>query len=357
MRNFVILFLLLALLALVGTGASMIVRPETGEKAIQSLIDQYDKPADPRGTPVAFTVRPGDGSGRIGEELDNKGIIDNSTIFKLLVSYYGLDKELKAGDYELSPAMTMTEIITKLHQGLVKTTRVTVPEGMRLDEIADTLDRKGIFRLEDIMAAVRASYDYPFLRSRPAGATLEGYLFPDTYELRPQNTAANFVQMMLSNFQERFTPAMVEAAGKKKLSVHQVLTLASIVEREAVVPEERPIIASAFLNRLNQNIPLYADPTVQYALGNDPKNVARWGFWKKDLSQADLNISSPYNTYRTAGIPPGPIANPGLASIKAVLEPADTNFLYFVARGDGSHVFATTLQEHDRNVAKYGGGR
>ena len=357
MRTFLLLILLLILLALVGASSAVILRPELGEKGAQYLIDRYDQPLDAKGTTVLFTVRPGDTSGKIGEEMERRKIIGNSTIFKMLVGYYALDKDLQAGDYELSPSMTMNDIISKMHRGLVKMTRVTIPEGWRLEEIAALVDRKGIFRKEDFLAAARGSFDYAFLKGRPGGASLEGYLFPDTYEIRPRHTAADYVDMMLANFQSKFTAAMADAAARKGLTVHQAMILASIVEREAVRTEERPIIASVFLNRIRQDTPLYADPTVQYALGNDPASVARWGYWKEALAQTDLDISSPYNTYRNSGLPPGPIANPGIASIRAVLEPATTSYLYFVAKGDGSHAFAATKEEHDRNVARYQGGR
>jgi UPF0755 protein len=357
MKRALLLFLLLVLLSLVGASSLLIIRPEAGEQAVQALIDRYDQPRQPGGGSILFTVRPGDTAGSIGEELERRGIIQNATLFKMLVGYYGLERELKAGDYEVSPAMTMTEIISKLYQGLVKTTRFTALEGWRLEELAAALDQKGIFRKEDFLAAANGNYDYDFLRQRPAGSSLEGYLFPDTYLLRPRHTPADLIRMMLDNFANKLTPAMRERAASQGLTVHQLVTLASIVEREAVQPAERPIIASVFLNRLRQGIPLYADPTVQYALGSDPASVARWGYWKKELTPADLEVASPYNTYRHPGLPPGPIANPGLASLQAVLEPADTDYLYFVARGDGSHAFSRTEEEHVRNVLKYQGAR
>lgn len=357
MKTFFILVLLVILLGLVGGSSAIILNPDLAERGLVAAVERFDRPQDTKGASVLFTVRPGDTSGKIGEEMERRGIIGNATLFKVLVGYYGLDKDLKAGDYEVGPGMTMTEIITKLNRGLVKTTRMTVPEGWRLEEIAEALDKKGIFRREDVLSAARSSYDYPFLTSRPAGASLEGYLFPDTYEIRPRHTATDYVNMMLSNFQARLTPTMTEAAARKGLSLHQVLTLASIVEREAVQSDERPVIASVFLNRLTKNMPLYADPTVQYALGSDPSAAARWGYWKTALSRADLETSSPYNTYRNPGLPPGPIANPGLASIKAVLEPASSSYLYFVAKGDGSHAFANSMEEHERNVVKYQNSR
>ena len=357
MKTVLLLFLLVLLLGLVAASSAVIVRPDLGESGIQSMIERYDMPLKAQSASVLFTIRPGDTSGRIGEDLERKAIIGNSTLFKMLVGYYGLDKDLKAGDYELSPSMTMTEIISKLHRGLVKATRVTIPEGWRLEEIADLVDRKGIFRKEDFLAAMRGNYEYTFLKARPGPASLEGYIFPDTYEIRPIHTPTDYVDMMLSNFRSKFTPAMVELAGERGLTVHEAVTLASIVDREAARPEERPTIASVFLNRLRRDIRLDADPTIQYALGSNPANVARWGYWKAVLSRPDLDTSSPYNTYRNQGLPPGPIANPGLASIRAVLEPAKTEYLYFVAKGDGSHAFAATKEEHDRNVALYQGGR
>lgn len=357
MRTFFLLVLLLVLLALVGGSSAIILQPELADRGAQNLIERYDRPPDAKGATMLFTVRPGDTSGKIAEEMERKAIISNATFFKMLVGYYGLDKELKAGDYELSSAMTMAEIITKLHRGLIKATLVTIPEGWRLDEVGELVAKKGIFTKDDFLAATRGVYDYSFLKGRPTGATLEGYLFPDTYEIRPKHTPADYVNMMLANFQSKFTPAMADAAAKRGLTVHQAITLASIVEREAVRSEERPVIASVFLNRLKRDIPLYADPTIQYALGSTPASVARWGYWKQDLSQADLDTNSPYNTYRNPGLPPGPIANPGIAAIRAVLEPADTNYLYFVARGDGTHAFAATKEEHDRNVSRYTGGR
>ena len=146
---------------------------------------------------------------------------------------------------------------------------------------------------------------------------------------------------------------MGQAALDAGLPIHTVVTLASIVEREAAVPEERPIIAQVFLKRIREGVPLEADPTVQYALGNDAFNVVQFGYWKQDLTEADLFVDSPYNTYQVSGLPPGPIANPGTESIAAVINPAETDFLYFVAKGDGSHAFAETLEEHLANVEMY----
>jgi UPF0755 protein len=158
---------------------------------------------------------------------------------------------------------------------------------------------------------------------------------------------------MLQAFENNVPPDMAEQAVEGGLTVHQVVTIASIIEREAVVPEERPIMAQVFLRRLREGIPLGADPTVQYAVAEDPASVAAYGYWKTELTRNDLEIDSPYNTYQNRGLPPGPISNPRVDSILAVLNPADTNYLYFVAKPDGSHAFASTLEEHQNNIEMY----
>jgi UPF0755 protein len=204
------------------------------------------------------------------------------------------------------------------------------------------------------MTAVGATdYQEGVLQGRPAGASLEGYLFPDTYYFDPHVTSHDIIDRLLRTFDQRFSADLRDAAQKQNLTVHQAVTLASIVEREAQVPDERPLIAAVYLNRLRLGMPLQADPTVQYALAADPQSVAKYGWWKRDLTLDDLHFKSPFNTYQNPGLPPGPIANPGLASIRAVANPANVKYLYFVAKGDGSHAFAETLDEHNRNVQKY----
>jgi len=178
-------------------------------------------------------------------------------------------------------------------------------------------------------------------------------LFPDTYRTPPGTTARELINQMLQNFGQKFTSQMRQQAAARGLTVHQVVTLASIVEREAVVASERPTIAGVFFNRLAADMPLQADATVQYAKAEQDASALATSYWPADLSIADLDIDSPYNTYRNRGLPPGPICCPGLASIKAVLESPPTDYYYYVAKGDGSHVFAKTLEEHNQNVAKY----
>jgi UPF0755 protein len=250
--------------------------------------------------------------------------------------------------------MTTLQVIGRLRLGIIMPLTVTVPEGLRSEEVALVMERGGIVKAEDFRRALASeAYDFAFLAERPPGAGLEGYLFPATYGFSRGVPAEEVVRRMLAAFDAQVTPELRQAIQASGLTLHEAVTLASIVEREAVRPEERPLIAGVFLNRLRLGMPLGADPTVQYALANDPASVERFGFWKQGLTTEDLQVDSPYNTYVNGGLPPGPIANPGLASLEAVAHPAQTSYLYFVARQDGSHVFAETLEEHLRNVEEY----
>lgn len=327
---------------------------QSGPDMLGSIVEKVDTPASADTKPVNFSVYPGDNAEAIAKRLEEAKLIRSVDLFRFIALYYGVDKDLKAGEYELRSDMTSSEIIARLTRGTVRSTTVTIPEGWRLEEVAQLLEKKGIFESKEFLKVTQeGKFDYEFLASRPPGGSLEGFLFPDTYRVPARFDAEGFINRMLKNFDVRFSPAMRQQASAKGMSIYEVLILASIVEREAVLATERPIIASVFLNRLRQGIPLEADPTVQYALAGNPDSVAKYGYWKTELTKADLEMSSPYNTYRHAGLPPGPISNPGLASIKAVLEPATTDYLYFVAKEDGSHAFSTTLEEHNRNVSNY----
>lgn len=350
MRRWVILGLLAAMLA----GGALAINQGYLDHVLLWAVHQVDTPVSSDASPVLFSVSPEESTEDIGGRLEAAGLVHNAILFRALVAYYDVEGALVAGDYDLRRNMTTTDIIQQFHRGLVRPVRVTVIEGLRREEVARQLDAEDVCPAAAFVeAAQRSSYAHDFLDQLPEEATLEGYLFPDTYLISPSTGAADFVELMLDNFGRRFTPEMRARAAEQGLTLHQVLTLASIVEREAVVPQERPIIAAVYLNRLAIDKPLEACPTVQYALAKDDGNVARFGYWKQELTNDDLDVSSPYNTYRRSGLPPGPIASPGLASIEAVLLPSDVDYLYFVARGDGSHAFAITFEEHQRNVAHY----
>jgi UPF0755 protein len=330
--------------------------------------EELNQPAGDDPTPVAFAVQPGQTAADVAQRLAEEGLVVNAEVFRRFMAYQGLDVSLEAGNYVLRRDMTMHEIANALQFGSADTVTLTIPEGWRAEQIAWLLDQQGLVRSDDFMAHVRdAEYAYPWLASRPAGASLDGFLFPDTYELPAETTAADVVSLMLSNFDARAAPEIegrlsnktvfdLELGSQRPLTVYDVVTLASIVEREAVVPAERPIIASVYFNRLDPRyveetaLRLSADPTVQYAKGYDP---ATGSWWNPMLPGEGQTLYSPYNTFRVQGLPPGPISNPGLASILAVLNPAATDYLYFHAIGDGSHAFASSLEEHLRNQDQY----
>jgi UPF0755 protein len=336
---------------------------------------KLEQPLDPAGDPMRFVVEPGTPAKLIGKQLLADGLIDDDLLFEAYLRENNLDNRLEAGTFVLSPAMSMVQIIEELQNALAQGLVVTIPEGWRLEQTTDFLTAANVF--SDTVAGVSPSAEvyeqialtgilgeisspaYTFLDMRPAGSSLEGYLFPDSYELDKENPqVAVLLASQLDAFANRVLPAYAEAlaAGTTTLSLHEVITLASIVEREAVVPEERPTIAAVYLNRIANGIKLDADPTVQYAMGYQ-LDTDQW--WKTPVTLEEYaQVISPYNTYLNTGLPPGPIASPGLSSINAVLNPAQNNYIYFVALPDGSgaHVFAETYAEHLQNVARYQGG-
>ncbi len=307
------------------------------------------------GAAIQVTVQQGDSPQDIGERLETAAVIDSATQFRILVALLGYDRMLQSGDYEFGVATPAMEVIYRLRNGIVSSRLVTVIEGWRLEEIADAVAQQGVPRDEFLAAARSHDYAFDFVKDLDAGETLEGFLYPATYPIRAADKPRDIVQRMLQAFDDNVPAGIREAATEVGLSLRNVLTLAAIIEREAQVPEERPIMAQVFLRRLRLGMPLEADPTVQYGVVT-PQSVAQYGYWKQELTQADLQSGSPYNTYRYYGLPPGPICNPGLSSIIAVVQPADTDYLYFVAKPDGSHAFARTLDEHIENVKKYGAG-
>lgn len=306
------------------------------------------------GEPVTVTVEEGDSPQVIGKTLEEAGVIDSATRFQVLVAFMGYDRLLQAGEYEFSQGTPALEAIYRMRRGEVSENVFTVIEGWRLEEIADAASEQGVPREELIAAASDPPrYQFDFVAGITAGATLEGYLYPARYTVGAEETAEELVTEMLQAFDDNVSAGVRDSASQVGLSFHEVVTLASIIEREAQVADERPIMAQVFLSRLEQGIPLEADPTVQYAISQDPASVEEFGYWKAGLTEGDLGLDSPYNTYQNAGLPPGPIANPRLESILAVLNPADTNYLYFVAKPDGSHAFAETFEEHQQNVEEF----
>jgi UPF0755 protein len=284
------------------------------------------------------------GSRTIGAELVRAGVIRNVLTYRLALWQSGKSRQLKAGEYRFDRPMTPGEVIDKIARGDVYLIHLTLPEGLNLHEMARLFETHGF---GPATAFIAAAGDPSSIRDLdPTAPDLEGYLFPDTYLLPRRADAARLVRQMATEFEHAFTPEMRQEAQARGMSVREVVTLASIVEKETAKPDERPLVAAVYENRLRLGMPLQCDPTVIYAL-------ERTGHYDGNLRRVDLALDSPYNTYRHPGLPPGPIASPSRASLEAVLHPADVDYLYFVSRNDGSHVFAHTLEEHNQNVRKW----
>ena len=316
--------------------------------------------ADPR--PRPFTINPGEPARYIAARLAAAGFIRAAYLFNLYLRVSRLDRNIEAGNFMLAESMTMPEIAAELQQARFEEALVTIIEGSRAEEIAEQLAENFVIDAERFLTAVRQPHslsifsDYDFLQNLPEDASLEGFLFPDTYRF-PVNVSAPEVVLasMLDNF-ERKVGAERLVGGSSGLSGRDLMTMASIVEREAVQADERPLIASVYLNRLNESCRdvggryLQADPTVQYARGT----TGDW-WWKPQSVEEYAQVRSLYNTYLYEGLPPGPIASPGLSAIEATRNPDQTAYCFFLGTGDdGRHVFAHTFAEHEQNKAIYG---
>jgi UPF0755 protein len=311
-------------------------------------------------SPVSFVVEPGEAGGEIAIKLEQAGLVSNAELFRRYVQYHGLDAGMEAGEFTLRQTMTIPQISQALQSGQRPEVTVTVREGLRLEQVAATVeDQAGIVQEEFLALASTGWRDedlgFVFLASIPSGATLEGFLFPDTYRLPEAASALDLLIRMLETFDTRVDRGVTASAANLGLDLYELVTLASIVEREAVLSDERPVIAGVYHNRLEAGWLLNADPTVQYAIaglngGED---------WWPVLTLNDLDVNSPYNSYRNVGLPPGPICSPGLASIQAVAYRAETDYFFFLAdctANDGSHFFSATQAEHNAYYQRCGGG-
>lgn len=326
----------------------VVARALTGLEPTKAASDQ---------TVVRVTVPSGANAEQIVTALDAAGAVSDAAALRVLMRLTGAGADLQAGRYQFRKASGPAEVLQVLRGGPNGVQRVTVREGLRVEEVGALVVREGLATTEEWAAAVTKVRSEPFLTQRPKDSDLTGYLFPASYDIDRTTSAETLVQAMLDAFSEQVM-SLSEEARASGLTLHQALTLASIVEREAVFPEERPTVAAVFRNRLSAGIGLQADPTVQFALTlgeGGATSIAQEGYWKKVLTPGDLRIDSPYNTYLIPGLPPGPIANPGLAAIEAAIRPAPVDYLYFVAAPscDGKHLFATTLDQHNRNVALF----
>jgi UPF0755 protein len=294
-------------------------------------------PSRPGGPDQLFVVPQGTNLREVAEGLEAAGIISNHSLLLLWCRVAGCGADIKAGEYRLSSSMAPLAVLDMLNKGTVIAHSVTIPEGFTIRQIAAELDKKGLAEEEEFLAVAtdpRMPGKYGLL-----SPSLEGYLYPDTYRFSKGQPVTAVIDVMVGRFLEKITPLKprMEASG---MALEDIVTMASIVEKETGKGEERPLIASVFLNRLKKGMRLESDPTVIYGIKNFDGN----------LTNKDLAHSGPYNTYVIRGLPPGPIASPGEAAIRAVLFPAQTDYLYFVSKNDGSHQFSKTLTEHNRAV-------
>lgn len=327
-------------------------------KFLQTRGKDYTLAANPEDVEArTFVVELGDSPGQVGYNLEQQGIITDGEVFRRVVQYLGAEQDIQMGVYALSPSMTMEEIVMQLRHGRLLPRVVTILEGWRAEEIGALLEKEGVVvsAAEFVQAVHEGRNDYGFVLDRPAGASmsLEGFLFPDTYQFDQRSDPDAVIAVMLSNWANQVPESVRNSVTESGRTLYEVVTLASIVEREAVAAVERPLIAGVYTNRLNIGMYLQSDPTVQYAKGYD---VALDKWWNPMLQEEAITVVSPYNTFLNPGLPPSPICNPGLASLMAAIEPEESEYLFFYHKGDGTHAFAITYEEHLRNEQLYGGG-
>lgn len=280
-----------------------------------------------------FTINNGENVREIANNLKEEGLIKDSVIFYLVIKQLGMDEKIQAGDFLLSPSQSSFDIARALQTG-TNDAIVVIPEGKRAEEIADILEE------------TTSTYEESW---RAALVKHEGYLFPDTYFFPTDATIETIISTMRDNFDKKYNS--LEGLSSTSLNQDEIVTIASMVEREARHAEDRPMVASVILNRYEIGMKLDIDATIQYALGFQA-NEDRW--WKEGLTLSDLKLNSPYNTYLTSSLPPTPISNPGLAALQAVVAPAETNYLFYISDNSGNNHYATTNEEHEENKAKYG---
>ncbi len=364
------LLLLISLMGMVALGWMLVQIPVLAEQRFgyaSSKLDVFDRywyslklllkfpelttPLEPQATPRPFVIQRGETAEQVAIRLQREGLIRDYEAFRDYMVYSGLDTAIQAGEYEISPAWNAIEIGHQLLDATPDQITFVILAGWRVEEIAASLPTSGLqITPEEFLQFVRnpPSEWHPAGRDS-TGMSLEGYLFPGEYRFRRDASVREVVAAFLDRFNEQVDANLREGFSRQGLTLHEAVTLASIVHREGVVEEERPMIASVFYNRLRAGMKLDADPTVQYALGY---NSIQQTWWTNPLSRDDLMVNSPYNTYQNTGLPPAPICNPSLSAFQAVAYPADSPYFYFRARCDGSrkHSFAKTFEEHLQNA-------
>lgn len=309
-------------------------------------LGQVGKPMDPSNVEtMSVQIPTGTGTNGIAQILEENGLIRNTTVFRLESKTKGYDGKYKAGEYLLSKSMSMLELMEKIVAGNVNTVRFTIPEGYTLKKISEKLSAEGLINEELFMQEIQSGeYNYEFLKHAPQGELrLEGYLYPETYDVYTTASEKDIIDRMLLQFDKVFKPEYYDRAKELNLNINELITIASIIQGEAVKEDEMNLISSVIYNRLNIGMPLQVDATVQYALQERTNRV----------STENTKIDSPYNTYQNKGLPPGPICSPSIKAIEAALYPAETNYIYFVAKGDGYHAFTNDYDQFLKDKKAY----
>ncbi len=335
-----------------GSASSALSRTERLSYSVRLLFNKENltQPASSNGSPQPFAIELGETVSSIAFRLQRQGLIRDATAFTEYAVYSGLDTSIQAGSYEVSPAMNAMQIALAFQDATPKAVDFAILPGWRLEEVVDALPTSGLsVDPNDFLYAVHEIDPSMLPESLSQLDSLQGFLFPGTYRLDRNISADEMLAAFVERFDQQVTPEMRQAFEDHGLTLTEAVTLASVVQREAMVDEEAPMIASVFYNRLDQGMKLESDPTVQYALGHNKKQET---WWTNPLSADDMTVNSPYNTYIYAGLPPRPISNPGLAALQAVAYPAQTPYYYFRARCDGSgrHNFSVTYEEHLQNA-------
>ncbi len=291
-----------------------------------------------------FVVNKGENLNQIAENLEKEGLIKKALFFESYIKKEDLETKLQAGEYILKATMTPKEIGNLITGGSTKEGQITIPEGWKAEEIAEDLSQEGIISKQEFMNLVKKSdFDYAFLSDKPENASLEGYLFPDTYRIDQEANSQEIIQKMLDNFDQKLTQALRDEIKKQNKTIFEIVNLASIIEREVPKEKDRKIVAGIFYNRLDLGKALESCATIQYILGSN----------KKQFTYEETRTESPYNTYTNAGLTPGPICNPGITAIKAAISPQKTDYLYFLSGIDGKTYYAMTYEEHEVNKTKH----
>ena len=349
-RTTVTVVLLIATMIAIASAAVVISRPSDPLRAVDAKIGSVGE----EGSPASVTIVAGDSAAVIARRLLASQVIESDTRFELLALLFGWESRLEPGSYTFEAGLTTYEILRRIHFGETSPLRLVIPEGLRLEQVTERLAQAGVIDRAEFAAALATAAESTVAGTlaarRPARTSLEGYLFPSAYSFPLGSTPKDALRFMLLRFDDMMTPQLWEQITASGRSLHEILTIASIIEREVVEESERSLVSAVIWNRLEAGMLLQMNSTVQYAVG-EPS-----GWWKAELSDDDLSLASPYNTYLSSGLPPTPIASPGLASIEAAANPANVPYLFFVARGDGTHAFAVTYEEHQANVERYRGG-